>query len=115
MRQIRYMSTSRGCFRPVLYIVGPLFLVFFAIPYLFDLAYCEELYGTPLSQASLIDGETVEPFGEESSSRSLNLATAKAGPDPAAPTGFVSALLFQACNLRSGLSIVPISRPPPAV
>ena len=114
-RQIGFTATRRGCCLPALYIVGPLFLVFFAIPYLFDLAYCEELYGTPLSQASLSDGEQVEPFGEESSSRSLDPVTAKAGPDPARPTGSVSTLLFQACNPRSGLPIVPVSRPPPTV
>lgn len=95
--------------------MGPFFFIFFAIPYLFDLAYCEELYGTPLSQASLIDGEKVEPFGEESSSRSLDSVTANADSDPTRPTGFVSAFLSRTYNLGSGLTIVPVSRPPPTV
>ncbi len=55
--------TSRG---PTFYILLPLFLVFFAVPYLFDLAFCEELYTTPLSQAALIDAEKVDPYdGDE--------------------------------------------------
>jgi hypothetical protein len=47
--------------------------VFFAVPYLFDVVYCEELYGTPLSQAALIDGEKVDPQEDPPSSHVFDL------------------------------------------
>jgi hypothetical protein len=54
------------------YIFLPFFLIVFAVPYLFDLAFCEELYATPLSQAAFIDGELVEPYESEFSSSGLD-------------------------------------------
>lgn len=47
------------------FIVIPWFLLFFG-PYLFDLAYCEELSDTPVSHAALIAGESDVSEGEGS-------------------------------------------------
>jgi hypothetical protein len=94
--------------------VAPFLLIFLAIPYLFDLAYCEELYSTPLSQASLIDGEKVEPSGEESSSPSFDSALEESAKVSTTSSSFAPALFFEGCSFRSGFSIVLTSRPPPA-
>ncbi len=63
--------TSRG---PQFYLFLPLFVIFFAVPYLFDLAFCEELSTTPLSQAALIDAEKVDPDDGSSSLSFLDSA-----------------------------------------
>lgn len=49
------------------YLVFPLLLIFFAVPYLIDLAYCNEIYHTDVSQSALIDGESVDPCDDETS------------------------------------------------
>ena len=103
--------TSRG---PAFYIFLPLFLVFFAVPYLFDLAFCEELYATPLSQAALIDAEKVDPSEGESSSASLDDSTACAVTVPPPPTSFTSHFSFPDCSFRQAIPVLLTSRPPPA-
>jgi hypothetical protein len=107
----RYMpiggsTTKATCLLPILYIVAHVFLIFFSIPYLFDLAYCEDRYGTPFSQASLIDREKVEPFGEEASSSSMDPALTERGPFSPSLSRFVLSSFFQARHCRLGTPIL---------
>jgi hypothetical protein len=103
--------TSR---RPAFYIFLPLFLIFFAVPYLFDLAFCEELYATPLSQAALIDAEKVDPSEGESSSASLDDTTECDVTVPSPPTCFASHFSFEGCSFTVAIPVLLTSRPPPA-
>lgn len=103
--------TSRG---PAFYIFLPLFFVFFAVPYLFDLAFCEELYATPLSQAALIDAEKVDPSEGESSCPSLDYATEYDVTVPRPPTCVASRFSFEGCSVTVPIPVLLTSRPPPA-
>ena len=104
--------------KPQFYIFLPLFLIFFAVPYLFDLAFCEELYATPLSQAALIDAEKVDPkIGLDDGSSSLtsfDWAATEEMSEPAAANCFVLDSLLTECGFRSPLPLRLTSRPPPA-
>jgi hypothetical protein len=102
--------TSRG---PTFYILLPLFLVFFAVPYLFDLAFCEELYTTPLSQAALIDAEKVDPYDGDSSWISLDSATTGAVSALPTPTCSAAHASLQGCMVSIPIPILLTSRPPP--
>ena len=102
--------TSRG---PAFYIFLPLFFVFFAVPYLFDLAFCEELYATPLSQAALIDAEKVDPSEGESSSASLDDSIVDDVTVPRPPTCVASHFSFTGCCFREAIPVLLTSRPPP--
>lgn len=103
--------TCRG---PSFYIFFPLFLVFFALPYLFDLAFCEELYATPLSQAALIDAEKVDPYDGESSWTSLDCARTGEVSVPPTPTSFVPHSSLARGRFRAPIPVLLTSRPPPA-
>ena len=92
---------------------GPGLSDLFSIPYLFDLAYCEDLYGTPFSQPSLIDSEKVEPFGEEASSSSMDPALTERGPFSPSLSRFVLSSFFQARHCRLGAPILLTSVPRP--
>jgi hypothetical protein len=102
--------TSRG---PAFYICLPLFLIFFAVPYLFDLAFCEELYTTPLSQAALIDAEKVDPYDGESSWNSLDCVTTGAVSAPLTSTCFASYASLEASSFGVPIPVLLTSRPPP--
>ncbi len=99
---------------PAYYLFLPFFLIFFAVPYLFDVAYCEELYGTPLSQAALIDGEKVDPYEGAPAPHTVDWDTSFQGiclvPDgvarPSLPTG-------QPSDLHRPPQVV--ARPPPVI
>ena len=56
-------------------IVLSFLLVCFAVPYFCDVAFCEELDGTPPSQAALIDGETIDPWEGDTLFASLDWGT----------------------------------------
>lgn len=103
--------TSRG---PAFYIFLPLFFVFFAVPYLFDLAFCEELYATPLSQAALIDAEKVDPSEGESSSASLDDSTVGDVTVRRPPTCVASHLSCEGSGFTVPIPVLLTSRPPPA-
>lgn len=102
---------SRG---PGFYIFLPLFLIFFAVPYLFDLAFCEELYTTQLSQAALIDAEKVDPHGGEFSSTCLDCAATGDPSAPPTPTCFAPHSPLEGCSVRAPIPVLLTSRPPPA-
>jgi hypothetical protein len=104
--------TSRG--PSFYYIFLPLFLIFFAVPYLFDLAFCEELYATPLSQAALIDAEKVDPSDRESFSTSLDYATESDVTVASPPTCFAWHLSFEGSSFTVPIPVSLTSRPPPA-
>jgi hypothetical protein len=94
------------------YLFLPLFLIFFAVPYLFDIVYCEELYGTPLSQAALIDGEKVDPHKDPPSSQVVNLEVSLQRKHH-----LVDSVLLP-LSLKSGSARMPMppllaARPPP--
>lgn len=93
----------------------PLFLIFFAVPYLFDLAFCEELYATQASRAALVDGEKVDPYeGGGSSWTSLDCAPrGDLGASPTPPC-FAPHSSEQACSFRAPIPGLLTSRPPPA-
>ena len=103
--------TSRG---PAFYIFLPLFFIFFAVPYLFDLAFCEELYATPLSQAALIDAEKVDPSDGKSSSTSLDDTTECKVTVARPPTCFASHVSFEGSSFTVPIPVSLTSRPPPA-
>lgn len=103
--------TSRG---PQFYILLPLFVIFFAVPYLFDLAFCEELSNTPLSQAGLIDAEKVVPDDGTSSLSFLDsAATEEMSGLPTAEYFALNSFLTR-CGFRSPIPLLLTSRPPPA-
>jgi hypothetical protein len=102
--------TSR---RPQFYLFLPLFLIFFAVPYVFDLVFCEELYATPLSQAALIDAEKVDPDDGSSSFTSLDsTATEKMSEPPTAEYFIQDAFLLVGC-VGPPMPFLLLSRPPP--
>jgi len=98
---------------PQFYIFLLLFLIFFAVPYLFDLAFCEELYATPLSQAALIDAEKVDRDDGSSSLTSLDWAAMEDMSGPPAAQCFVLDSVLTECGFRSPLPLRLTSRPPP--
>jgi hypothetical protein len=103
--------TSR---RSQFYLFLPLFLIFFAIPYLFDLAFCEELYATPLSQAALLDAEKVDPDDGSCSSTFLDLAATEEMNESPTVEQFVQDDRLTGCSRRSPVPLLLTSRPPPA-
>jgi hypothetical protein len=98
--------------RPTFSILVPLFLIFFAVPYLFDIAYCEELDSISLSQAALIDGEEVDPQQGESPSASLDLAITRDASEPP-PWPSARHSRPEACSVRSPITSISASRAPP--
>ncbi len=96
------------------YIFLPLFLIFFAVPYLFDLAFFEELYATPLSQAALIDAEKVDPDDGSSSVTFLDWAISEDVCGPLTAEYFVLDSSLTECGFRSPIPLLLTSRPPPA-
>ena len=103
--------TSR---RPQFYIFLPLFLIFFAVPYLFDLGFCEELYATPLSQAALIDAEKVDSDAGIFSLTSLDWAVMTEMSGPPTAEYYVLDSLLTECGFRSPIVLPLTARPPPA-
>ena len=98
---------------PQFYLFLPLFVIFFAIPYLFDLAFCEELYATPLSHASLIDAEKVEPDDKSSSLSFLDSAATEEMTGRPIAESFVLDRFLARCGFRSPIPLLLTSRPPP--
>lgn len=91
-------------------------LIFFAVPYLFDVAYCEELYGgTPPSQAALIDGEKVEPYDGHGFFPSLDCAIGRNVGVIHLPQSSLLLRSLEPCSPRGQVPLLLISRPPPAV
>lgn len=103
--------TYRG---PSFYIFLPLFLIFFAVPYLFDVAFCEDLYSTPLSQAALIDGEKVDPYEGESSGNSLNYIATDDVSASSTSKCFAPHSSSESYSVRALIPVLLTSRPPPA-
>ena len=99
--------------RPQFYLFLPLFLIFFAVPYLFDLAFCEELYATPLSQAALIDAEKVDPDDGSCSLTSLDSAATEEMSELPTAEHFVQDSFLTGCSFRSRIPLLPTTRPPP--
>ncbi len=99
---------------PGFYLFLPLFLVFFALPYLFDIVFCEDLYTTQLSQAALIDAEQVEPHVKGVTSTSLD--STPLDVTTVHPTSTHLAFVPHLTNsrVRSPLAVLLRSRPPPA-
>lgn len=96
------------------YVLLPFLLIFFAVPYLFDIAYCEDLYGTPLSQAALIDGEKVDSSEGKSSWTSLDCGRMADVSVPPAPKSFAPPSSLDVCHIRASIPVLLTSRPPPA-
>ncbi len=105
------MTTRRH--GPAFYILLPFFLFFFAVPYLFDLAYCEELYGTPLSQAALIEGEKVDPHEQQNLHRALDTATGPTVNVAPTRTRVPPPHALHVSSPRASVPVLLISRPPP--
>ena len=103
--------TSR---RPQFYLFLPLFVIFFAVPYLFDLAFCEELYVTQLSQAALIDAEKVDPDDGSASLTSVDWAATEEINGPPIGKCFVPDCLLTERGFESPIPPLLASRPPPA-
>lgn len=100
---------SRG---PGFYFFLPLFLVFFALPYLFDIVFCEDLYTTQLSQAALIDAEKVDPYSIELSPTLDDTTTGASNIyPPATIVAFVAPVEYAIPRRAFPVSLV--SRPPP--
>lgn len=95
------------------YLFLPLFLIFFAVPYLFDLAFCEELYVTPLSQAALIDAEKVDPDGGSSSLSFPDSAATEEISGLLTAEYFILEPFLARCSFRSLIPLLLTSRPPP--
>jgi hypothetical protein len=102
--------TSRGL---QFYIFLPLFVIFFAVPYLFDLAFCEELSNTPLSQAALIDAEKVDPDDGSSPLSFLDAAATEEMSGLPTAENFVLSSFLTSCGFRSPIPHLLTSRPPP--
>ncbi|MEO7864199.1 MAG: hypothetical protein ABIU05_27955 [Nitrospirales bacterium] len=103
--------TSR---RPQFYLFLPLFLIFFAVPYVFDLVFCEELYATPLSQAALIDAEKVDPDDGTVSLSSLDLAATEEMSELPTAEPLVQVSFLTSGGFKSPIPLLLTSRPPPA-
>ena len=103
--------TSRG---PQFYIFLPLFFIFFAVPYLFDLAFCEELSTTPLSQAALIDAEKFDPDDGSSSLSVLDSAATEEMSGLPTAEYFILGSFLTSRGFRSPIPLLLTSRPPPA-
>lgn len=101
---------SRG---PRFYLFLPL-VIFFAVPFLFDLAFCEELYVTPLSQAALPDAEKVDPNDGSSSLVFLDSAATEELSGLPSSEYFVLDPFLTRCGFRSPIPLLLHSRPPPA-
>lgn len=91
----------------------PIFLIFFATPYLFDLVFCEELYATQLSQAALIDAEKLESDGK-SSCASLESANTDDVAVSLINRCFSSHCLLEGSPFGAPIPVLLTSRPPPA-
>lgn len=89
----------------------PLFLIFFAIPYLFDLVFYEELYATQLPQAALIDAEKLESDGKYCAGFD-GVTTGNTAVLPAGPS-FISHCSLKGCGSKASISALLTSRPPP--
>ncbi len=103
--------TSRG---PGFYLFLPLFLIFFALPYLFDIVFCEDLYATQLSQAALIDAEIVDPHTGDVPSTALDCTPTGASSVDARSVFFAIASPFDCSSIGPPIPILLVSRPPPA-
>lgn len=96
------------------FLVLSFLLAWVALPYLFDVAVCEELYGAPPLQATLTDGETVDAAEGDTLSSSQDCVSASHLRLPSISQGFSGRLSFELC--RVGYLSLPISasRAPPA-
>jgi hypothetical protein len=99
--------------RSQFYIFLSVFLIGCGVPYLLDVAFCEELYGTPFLQVALIDGETVDPCEGDTVSTSLDGWTT--GDLRLSPISFslASQLSLEACSFRFPSLSISASRAPP--
>lgn len=89
-------------------------VAFFLIagPYLFDIAYCEELASLPVSQGVLIDGENVDPNEEGASGASVDFAITRDGND-LSPSSFERRSCVDPCQFRTPILSMGASRAPP--
>lgn len=94
-------------------IVLSFLLVCFAVPYICDVASCEELYGTPHSQAALVDGETIDPGEEDTVFASLDWGmTGDLRPAPITRSLAIPPS-FRTCSVRCPSLPTSGPRPPP--
>jgi len=115
---VRRLASMRRTYRgPQFYRFLPFFLIFFAVPYLFDLVYCEDLSAPPLLLAMLVDGEEVDPSeasegpfssNDQATSVDFTLGVVVAYSQPICQT--------QAIGYLQHLSLASLtSRPPPVL
>jgi hypothetical protein len=98
---------------PIFYLLAPFLFIFFVVPYIFDVAYCEDLYGTPLSQAALIDGEKVDPYEAGLSVTSFDFVAAS-NIRESLFSKFVTRTPFLPSYSQSAqIPVLRFSRPPP--
>jgi hypothetical protein len=98
---------------PQFYILLPFLLIVFAVPYLFDVAYCEDLYGTPLSQAALVDGEKVDPSEAKISWTFFECGRTADVRVPPIPKSFTPQSSWDDGHIGAPAPVLLTSRPPP--
>jgi hypothetical protein len=91
-----------------------LLFIILGFPYFFDVAFCEDLYDLPISQAALIDAEKVNSYHGSTFFAFLHVGTVPKAPHRIAlPSSGVSQSLDEV-GFSAHVSPVLISRPPPS-
>jgi hypothetical protein len=88
-------------------------LAWLALPYLFDIAICEELYGASPLQATLTDGETVDSCEGDTLSVSLHWARTTDLGVPPLSQGFFGDFSFETGRVSCPSLPISASRAPP--
>jgi hypothetical protein len=97
------------------FLVLSFLLAWVALPYLFDVAVCEELYDAPPLQATLTDGETVDSTEGDTLSASLDCVRTSNLRLPSISQGFFGRLSFETCRVSCPNLPISASRAPPAI
>ena len=96
------------------FLVLSFLLAWVVLPYLFDVAVGEELYGAPPLQATLIDSETVDSSEGDPLSASLDCERTSDLRLPSVYQVFFGHLSFESCRVSCLNFPISPSRAPPA-